>query len=56
MNFFIFLIVFIVSVIVAVIWVNGIHKMKEYHSDYKGEDFLDWDETKKNSNERRNNG
>jgi len=56
MSFIIFFIVFTVSVIVAVIWVNGIHQMKEYHSDYKGEDFLDWDETKKDSNERRNNG
>jgi len=25
-------------------WVSGIDYMKENHPDYKGEDFLDWDD------------
>jgi hypothetical protein len=29
-------------------WANGIHNMKENHPDYKGEDFLNWDEDDKN--------
>jgi hypothetical protein len=36
----------IISVIVGVLWVNGITNMKENHPDYKGEDFLDWDDDK----------
>jgi len=36
----------IISVIVGVLWVNGIDNMKENHPDYKGEDFLDWDDDK----------
>jgi hypothetical protein len=56
-SFIVFLIVFLVTIIISVIWVNGIDKMKRYHSDYKGEDFLDWnEETKKYYNERRNKG
>ena len=27
-------------------WVKGIDYMKENHPDYKGEDFLNWDEDK----------
>ena len=30
-------------------WVNGIHNMNEKHPDYKGEDFLNWDEDDKNN-------
>ena len=29
-------------------WVRGIDYMKENHPDYKGEDFLNWDEDDKN--------
>jgi len=36
----VYLIEFIVVVIVSVIWVRGIDKMMQDHSDYKGEDFL----------------
>jgi len=34
----------IVSVIVGILWTNGISNMKEEHPDYKGNDFLDWDD------------
>jgi hypothetical protein len=36
----------IISVIVGILWVNGISNMKENHPDYKGEDFLNWDDDK----------
>ncbi len=29
---------------IAWIWVRGIDYMKQNHPDYKGEDFLDWEE------------
>jgi hypothetical protein len=31
------------SAVVAYFWVRGIDYMKENHPDYKGEDFLDWE-------------
>jgi hypothetical protein len=34
----------IISVIVGILWVNGIDNMKEEYPDYKGNDFLDWDD------------
>ena len=35
--------------ILAVIgWVNSIDNMKTEHPDYKGEDFLNWDDTDHN--------
>jgi hypothetical protein len=33
-----------VSTIIAYFWVRGIDNMKKNHPDYKGEDFLNWDE------------
>ena len=36
----VYLLEFIVVVIVSAIWVRGIDKMMQDHSDYKGEDFL----------------
>jgi hypothetical protein len=29
-----------ISTILSIFWVRGIHKMKEEHPDYKGDDFL----------------
>ena len=29
-------------------WANGIENMKEKHPDYKGDDWLNWDEEDKN--------
>jgi len=40
------LITAVISVIVGILLVNGIDNMKENHPDYKGEDFLDWDDDK----------
>ena len=40
----IYLIEFITVIIVSLVWVNAIDKMNNEHPDYKGEDFLDWDD------------
>jgi hypothetical protein len=37
------------SALIAWRWVIGIDFMKENHPDYKGEDFLNWDEDDKNT-------
>ena len=43
-----FLIMLFITIIISVMWVNGIHKEMEYkkeNPDYKpGEGWLDWDE------------
>ena len=36
--------IFISVVIISWAWATGIDNMKENHPDYKGEDFLDWDD------------
>jgi hypothetical protein len=40
----------IISLLVAApisyLWVRGIDNMKKNHPDYKGEDFLNWDDNK----------
>jgi hypothetical protein len=43
------IIVILVSMSVSILWVKGIDNMKQNHPDYKGEDFLNWDEEDKNS-------
>jgi hypothetical protein len=40
------LITAVVSIVAGILLVNGIDNMKENHPDYKGEDFLNWDEDK----------
>jgi hypothetical protein len=40
---------FVVVAIISYLWVRGIDYMKENHPDYKGEDFLNWDEDDKNT-------
>ena len=42
----------IISVIVGILWVKGIDNMKENHPDYKGEDFLDWDDNKAHTEDK----
>jgi hypothetical protein len=37
------IILFIISFIISYFWVRGIDYMNVNHSDYKGEDFLNWD-------------
>lgn len=40
------LIIVVFILLIAVVWVRGIDNMKKNHPDYKGEDFLDWDDNK----------
>lgn len=34
---------FLLAAIIGFFWVRGIDYMKKNHTDYKGEDFLDWE-------------
>jgi len=43
---YVFIGMFVSVVIVSWAWATGIDNMKENHPDYKGEDFLNWDEDK----------
>ena len=40
------IITLIVVIPVAIFWVRGIDYMKKNHPDYKGEDWLNWDDDK----------
>lgn len=46
------LIAAIISTIVGIIWVNGIINMNEKYPDYKGEDFLNWDDNKAHTEDK----
>ena len=39
---FVVLFMLLFTGIISWLWVRGIDYMKENHPDYKGEDFLDW--------------
>jgi len=43
----VYLLMVAVVAIISYFWVQGIDYMKENHPDYKGEDFLDWDDEDK---------
>jgi len=45
----VFVIIFLVTVILSIMLIAGIDKMQEDHPDYKGEDFLDWDDNKQHT-------
>ena len=47
--FVVFLVMFIVTAFISWRWVVGIDYMKENHPDYKGEDFLNWDNATKSA-------
>lgn len=42
----VFLIMLLITFLISILWVRGIDSMPK---DYKGEDFLDWDDNKTNS-------
>ena len=42
----VYFIMFCFIVLISWLWVRGISNMKEKYPDYKGEDFLDWDDDK----------
>ncbi len=35
---------FTIATIATLFWVDGVDKMEQNHPDYKGEDWLNWDE------------
>ena len=39
----VYLLMFIVTAVISYLWVRGIDNMKNKHPDYKGDDFLNWD-------------
>ena len=40
------IITLIIVIPIAIFWTKGIDYMSKNHPDYKGEDFLDWDDNK----------
>ena len=40
----IYLVMFVISGIISYLWTIGIDKMKDKHPDYKGDDFLNFEE------------
>jgi len=40
----IYLTMFVISGIISYLWAIGIDKMKDKHPDYKGDDFLNFEE------------
>ena len=49
----VFLLMFVLVAIISYLWVRGIDYMKENHPDYKGDDFLNWDEDDKQDNKKK---
>lgn len=45
-NLIVFGFILIITITIAFFWVRGIDNIQKNHSDYKGEDFLDWDDNK----------
>jgi hypothetical protein len=41
---------FIVTALISWLWMRGIDKMKNEHPDYKGEDFLNFENDEKENN------
>ena len=49
--YIVFFIMFCITALVSWLWVRGIDNMKQNHPDYKGEDFLNWDDNKVHTEE-----
>ena len=47
--FVVFLVMFIVTAFISWRWVKGSDYMQKNHPDYKGEDFLNWDNATKSA-------
>jgi hypothetical protein len=43
---------FCFTALISWLWVRGIDNMKQNHPDYKGEDFLNWDDNKVHTEEK----
>ena len=42
----------VISVIIGVLWAYGVDNMNEKYPDYKGGDFLDWDDNKAHTEDK----
>lgn len=40
------IITLIVTISITILWIKGIDNMKNKYPDYKGEDWLNWDDNK----------
>jgi len=49
----VYLIIFVISGIISYLWVQGIDNMKNQHPDYKGKDFLNFEEDEKETNDNK---
>ena len=49
----VYLIIFVISGIISYLWVEGIDKMKNEHPDYKGKDFLNFEEDEKETDDNK---
>ena len=47
--FGVYILIFAFSLSLSWLWAGGIDYMNKYHSDYKGKDFLNWDEDEKDN-------
>ena len=47
--FVVYAVMFIVVAFISWRWVKGIDYMQKNHPDYKGEDFLNWDDVTKSA-------
>ena len=45
----IYLVMFVIAGIISYLWVRGIDKMGQEHPDYKGDDFLNFEDNEKNN-------
>jgi hypothetical protein len=43
---------FCFTALISWLWVRGIDNMKQNHPEYKGEDFLNWDDNKVHTEEK----
>lgn len=46
----VYLLMFVVVLVVSILMVNGITQMHKNHPNYKGEDWLDWDNDEEDIN------
>jgi hypothetical protein len=50
--YIVFFIMFCFTALISWLWVRGIDNMKQNHPEYKGEDFLNWDDNKVHTEEK----
>jgi len=46
----VYLIMFLITSIISYLWVRGIDKMNKKHPEYKGHDFLNYNEDEEENN------